>query len=250
MFWFRKLWYNGEKGTWVEQADKITKWLVDNQKTDLVITVSITTQGFFDLVKVALESDPVEAGHYKDGYYYDTKDTVKNKTINNHTVKYDAEGNKTDEVLADVKDRFQSYTFGTFVVVNGTIVIADFNATQIAYDYELNEDGSFVTEKVGEDYYKYIIYTDQDVYGQTKTLPQHTYLTKDSAKEMYGMSKAGSELEWFEQVKLVEVKVLKDQALEALTDVDEDGKCDQISSVSITHSIGSFVEVFSKLPTK
>src|SRR5690554_1654123 len=71
----------GDEGEWHEQADKVTKWIVDNQKytgvtfeggkTDAISSVTITSEELFLLVQEALANDPVEAGEFgNDGYYY------------------------------------------------------------------------------------------------------------------------------------------------------------------------------------
>lgn len=71
----------GASSEWHEQAEKIEKYLVDNQDpakitvdgeghTDVVSGVSIHVNDFTELAQKALAAGPVEAGPYKDGAYH------------------------------------------------------------------------------------------------------------------------------------------------------------------------------------
>lgn len=101
----------GAQAEWHEQAAKAEKFLIEKQdpaafkvkddgKTDAVSGVSISVDGFAELVSKALEQGPVEAGPYKDGTYY-----AEEKKFASSGWKYNA----------------------TITVMNGNIVAADWN---------------------------------------------------------------------------------------------------------------------------
>ena len=151
---------NGDKGEWHEQADKVTKWIVDNQKytgvtfnngrADAITSVSITSEELFLLVQEALAKDPVPAGNFgQDGYYYAETGKEEGKTYK--YVKANAEGkliNDEGEELPDeyieddlafVEGSYTALTFGAFIVVNGTIVHVDFNAAYTLFDFVMDD---------------------------------------------------------------------------------------------------------------
>jgi major membrane immunogen (membrane-anchored lipoprotein) len=107
-----------------------------------------------------------------------------------------------------------------FIVANGTIVAVNFDAL---YTKE------YVAE--GEDSNAKYFLVDGD---------KATALSKDQLKEAYGMTAAGSTLEWYQQAQLLETYVLENQSIFA---VDAEGYPDGVSGVSV-HAIG-FYQLFN-----
>jgi len=232
-----------DKGAWYEQADKTTKWIVDNQKTksdlsfddgvaDAITSVTMSTEDLFDLIEEALNSTAIVDGDYtKDGfYYYETSVSTK-------TYDYGAEG-PTGNELPDLTGDFDSYTFGAFIIVQGRIVHADFNGTYVLYDFKLNDDGGFVLNGDG----KKIVLCDAD--GK----PLQSYITKDVAKENYGMRGSGGE--WYVQANKVEEKLIADQSFNISIDETNAGIIDGLTSVTMRNSTKDFKEILDKLVEK
>jgi len=216
---------NANNGEWYLQAKRVTDWIVanqkigneieikDNGKTDAIASVSITVKELFDLIDEALENEPVEKGDYKDGYYY-VETELADKTVKYAVLK---EGT-TDEYLV-FEETFKTSTMGTFLVVNGTIVLADINARHDAYIYETNTDGSFkkYTVVVDEEQnktesYNIIKGTGKLENGKVTLTGAKKFVTKDSAGKWYGMSDTGK-VEWNIQVQNIEKLLLENQGL-------------------------------------
>lgn len=73
--------YSDAQAEWHEQAELMEAFVIEQQattginvsadgKTDAVSGVSVTVDEFARLIAEALEAGPVQAGAYKDGYYY------------------------------------------------------------------------------------------------------------------------------------------------------------------------------------
>ncbi|QVK17852.1 hypothetical protein KHQ81_13615 [Mycoplasmatota bacterium] len=243
------------KGYWYEQADKATKWIVDNQKvkadvtfkegkTDAISSVSITTETLFNLVDTALNTDPVAKGDYaKDGFYY-----IEAAASDNREYSYVAQYEDGTPVLDDNQEpvlfeatagEYQDYTFGTFIIVNGRIVHADFNATYKLYDFKMEENKFVLSDG------KKIVLCDEN--GD----PLNTYLTKDTAGMNYGMRAAGGE--WYEQADKVEAKLVADQSLNITIESGDwgpSGTIDGLSSVTFGHSVVDFNTILEDLNSK
>lgn len=97
-----------------------------------------------------------------------------------------------------------------FIVVNGTIVAVDFDAL---YSLEYVAEGDDANAK-------YFVVDDDKATAQSK----------DQVKEGYGMTGAGSELEWYQQAELLEAYVIENQAIYAVTD---EGYADGVAGVSV-----------------
>lgn len=205
--------YAGAKSQWYEQAKACEDWLIKNQDptafekllsdeeghttaltTDSGASVSIHVSEFFTLAAQALASEPVPAGQYGE-----------TRVVN-------VAGEPDDKGWKGLAD---------FIVVNGTIVYANYDAL---YTNEYVAEG----ENANAQYFK--------VDGDTVTA-----LSKDQIKEGYGMVAAGSALEWYQQAELLEKYVVDNQAMFAVT---EDGYADGVAGVSV-HAIG-FYNLFNQ----
>ena len=209
--------YAGAKSQWYEQAKACEDWLIKNQDpakfdslysdaeghtaaltTDSGASVSVHVKSFFTLAAQALASTPVAAGQYGD-----------TRVVN-------VAGEPDDKGWKDLAD---------FVVVNGTIVFANYDGL---YSNEYVAEG----ENSNAKYFK--------VEGDTATA-----LSKDQIKEGYGMTAAGSALEWYQQAELLEKYVVDNQTIFPVT---ADGYADGVAGVSV-HAIGFyslFNQVFGK----
>ncbi|HML68173.1 MAG TPA: hypothetical protein PKA81_07205 [Clostridia bacterium] len=200
--------YGGAKSQWYEQAKACEDWLIKNQDpakfdslysdaegrtaaltTDTGASVSIHVKGFFTLVAQALASEPIPAGQYGE------------------TRVVTAMGEPSEQGWKDLAE---------FIVVNGTIVAANYDAL---YTKEYVAEG----ENANAQYFK--------VDGDTATAQ-----SKDQLKEAYGMTAAGSALEWYQQAQLLEEYIVKNQTIFA---VNADGYADGIAGVSV-HAIGFY----------
>lgn len=251
---------NGNKGEWHEQADKVTKWIVDNQKytgvtfnngkADAITSVSITSEELFKLVEEALSKDPVPAGDFgQDGYYYAETGKEEGKTYK--YVKANAEGqliNEEGEVLAEgyteedlayVQGIYTALTYGSFIIVNGTIVHVDFNAAYTLFDFVMDENKAFAKEELTG---AKLVICDEE--GN----PVKKYLTKDGAKYNYGMRGSNNDAnkEWFLQAKAVEDKLLKDQTLS----FTENNLIDGLSQVTMSGTIGQFKTILEDVKAR
>lgn len=205
--------YGGAKSQWYEQAKAVEAWLIKNQDpakfdslysdseghttaltTDSGASVSIHVSEFFTLAAKALASDPVPAGQYGD---------TRVVTVS---------GEPSDQGWKDLAE---------FIVVNGTIVSANYDAI---YANEYVAEG----ENSNAQYFK--------VDGDTATP-----LSKDQLKEAYGMTAAGSKLEWYQQAELLEQYVVDNQTIYP---INADGYADGIAGVSI-HA-ASFYALFNQ----
>ncbi len=200
----------GAAADWHVQAEAAETWLIENQdpaafeefytdeeghtdalKTDDGTQVSIHVIEFFSLAEKALASDPVPAGEY---------DTPEDYVA-------------TAEL--PIGDKGWSYK-GEFIVVNGTIVDALFNA---AFEGEFNEEtaGYFKTDADGNP-------------------DPESPSSKLELKEAYGMP-------WHVQANAAADYVVENQGF-AVNYIDDEGHTDSISGVSI-HVI-EFEELFNK----
>lgn len=209
--------YGAAKSEWHEQAKAAEAWLVKNQDpakfeslysdaeghttaltTDTGASVSIDVSEFFTLAAQALASEPVPAGQYGE------------------TRVVTVAGEPSEQGWKDLAE---------FIVVNGTIVSANYDAL---YTKE------YVAE--GDDSNAKYFSVDGD---------KATPLSKDQLKEAYGMTAAGSALEWYQQAELLEKYVVDNQTIFS---VNADGYADGIAGVSV-HAIGFyslFNEAFGK----
>ncbi len=205
--------FGGAQSEWFEQAKAVEAWLIKNQDptafeklysdeeghttaltTDSGASVSIHVSEFFELAAKALASEPVPAGQYGE-----------TRVVN-------VAGEPSEQGWKDLAD---------FIVVNGTIVSANYDAL---YSNEYVADGENANAK-------YFV-----VDGDTATAQ-----SKDQLKEAYGMTAAGSQLEWYQQAELLEQYVVDNQGIFT---VNADGYADGIAGVSV-HAIG-FYSLFNQ----
>jgi major membrane immunogen (membrane-anchored lipoprotein) len=205
--------FGGAQSEWFEQAKAVEAWLIKNQDptafeklysdeeghttaltTDSGASVSIHVSEFFELAAKALASEPVAAGQYGE-----------TRVVN-------VAGEPSEQGWKDLAD---------FIVVNGTIVSANYDAL---YSNEYVADG----ENANAQYFV--------VDGDTATAQ-----SKDQLKEAYGMTAAGSQLEWYQQAELLEKYVVDNQGIFT---VNADGYADGIAGVSV-HAIG-FYSLFNQ----
>jgi major membrane immunogen (membrane-anchored lipoprotein) len=180
---------------WHEQAEAAEQYMLDMQSaetsedfyidedghTDAIAGVSIHVVEFFDLAEKALTSDAVPVGMYDDGYPMSS---------------------------IEPDDKGWQY-MSQFIVVNGTIVDANFNSQSIT---EVDEDGDPVDKKgLGLE---------------------------------YGMiENAGSEYEWFEQANMAGEFVVANQGFD-VNYSDDEGHTDSIAGVTI--HVNQMAELFTK----
>ncbi len=200
----------GAAADWHVQAEAAEVWLLENQdpaafeefytdeeghtdelQTDAGTQVSIHVSEFFSLAEKALASDPVPAGEYET-----PEDYVA-------TAEFPAE------------DNGWSYK-GEFIVVNGTIVDALFNA---AFEGEFSEEtaGYF---NIGAD-------------GNPNP---ESPSSKLELEEAYGMP-------WYAQANASADYVVSNQGFD-VNYIDDEGHTDSISGVSI--HVNEFEELFNK----
>lgn len=180
---------------WHEQAEVAEQYLLDMQTadtaegfykddeghTDAIAGVSIHVSAFFDLAEKALASDAVPVGMYDDGFPMSS---------------------------IEPDDKGWQY-MSQFIVVNGTIVDANFNSQSIT---DVDEDGNPLDKK-----------------GQAYE---------------YGMiENAGSEYEWFEQANMAGEFVVANQGFD-VNYSDDEGHTDSIAGVTI--HVNQMAELFTK----
>ncbi|VEU82357.1 hypothetical protein [Acholeplasma hippikon] len=229
---------------WHEQADLITAKLIETQNYNDRIPVpagaTIGTGDFYALVEKALANGPIAKGKYQDGYYFfSNKENGTEKTSNNF---YDP---VKDVVI--MGEAFNQYTFGTFIVVNGSIVLANYNTTQVGYRLKMNELNKI--EKYAWDHD-----------GNPETAPKSVsiiapyngqnptkYLTKNQLGYSYGLKtpNGSSGLEYFEHAARIGEYLVENQTLPTL---NNDGKFDDLAGVTIT--VSEYVQLLNQIPLK
>lgn len=200
----------GAASDWHKQSEAAEAWLIENQdpaafeefytdeeghtevlQTDDGTQVSIHVMEFFQLAEKALASDPIPEGTYETPLDYVA----------------------TAELPAG--DEGWSYK-GEFIVVNGTIVNALYNA---AFEGEFNEETAA--------YFK--------VDSEGNTDPESPS-SKLELKEDYGMP-------WYKEASAVADYVVENQGFD-VNYIDDEGHTDSISGVSI--HVNEFEELFNK----
>ncbi len=238
---------NGAKGTWDVQEKAAVDWIVQNQNisnitfnddgtTDAITSVSISTKDLFALCNQALSNGAVAKGKYaKDGYYYIETTPATSTAYTYRTGTVDG---------TPITGTFDSYTFGTFVIVNSRIVIADFNATQVSYQYVLSpsdadpkNSANWLKGNIIGTVTPYVVAVQSD--GVT---PVQKYVTKDVSGYWYGMN-------WGGEAKQVGDKLVADQSL-SFNIANGSGTIDGLSSVTIDHSVVSFKTILDELNAK
>ncbi|MEA4871128.1 MAG: hypothetical protein VB062_10950 [Christensenella sp.] len=205
--------FGNAKSEWYEQAKAAEDWLVKNQDPTAFESLYSDKEGHTAALKT--DSGASVSIHVVEFF------TLVEKALASEPIpagKYGTtpvvtvKGEPADNGWQEVAE---------FIVANGTIVAVNFDAVYTK-EYVAEGDNSNAA------YFK--------VDGDTVTP-----LSKDQLKEAYGMTAAGSSLEWYQQAQLLENYVLENQTIYS---VNADGYADGISGVSI-HAIG-FYELFNK----
>jgi len=225
---------------WHEQAELLIDKLIETQDVNDRIPVpagaSIDSTDFYALVEKALASDPVEKGEYKDGYYFKT---LKNEGEEHASVNY------WDPQTETVRSTgvWDAYTFGSFVVVNGRIVMAYYNNVFYGYRVQFNEQGKIVKQEVDIDNDPETPAVKLSVIAPYASATPTLYKTKNELGLSYGMSVVSGQKEYDEQARLTGEYLVKNQML---PEVDENGDFDGVAGVTITAS--DFVNLWKMLP--
>ncbi|CCV64475.1 conserved hypothetical protein [Alteracholeplasma palmae J233] len=270
----------GKKLKWHEQADLLSKKLIEtqdyNDRKPVPAGASISSDDFYVLVEKALSSPAVQKGSYVDGFHYiSLKDTASDRTVTSY---WDPIENKV------LSDTFKAYKFGSFVVVNGTIVLAyyneaytgylvDFDADGKAINHVYQEDGKEVkkaiakvevsetvtttTKEIGretiidpETNKKTVIVTTETTTetNEVKSILKSKKLTKNQLGLSYLMKKPNgpATYEFFEAAKFAGDYLIENQNLDVAFNTS--GKTDAIAGVTITAK--DFQTIALKIPKK
>lgn len=205
--------YAGAKSQWFEQAKACEDWLIKNQdpaKFDSLIsdeegrTAALTT-----------DSGASVSIHVSE-FFALAAQALASEPVPagqyGETRVVTAKGEPSDKGWQDLAE---------FIVVNGTIVSANYDSL---YTKE------YVAEGDGANGQYFVVDGDKA-----------TAQSKDQIKEGYGMTAAGSTLEWYQQAELLEQYVVDNQAMFT---VNADGYADGIAGVSV-HAIG-FYSLFNQ----
>ncbi|WP_025724804.1 hypothetical protein [Acholeplasma granularum] len=227
---------------WHEQADLVIDKFIKNNgdyndQIPAPAGVSITTSDFYTLAELALASDPVEKGEYKDGYHFVT---LKDNAEPHAEVLY--WNPKTEAVVST--GAWDAYSFGSIVVVNGRIVLSYFN--NVFYGYKAVVENGAV-KKVDHDSNPETpaISIMADYTTETPKLLK----TKNHLGTSYGMlgtsSKIGIGKEYFEQAAAAGQYLIANQSF---PETNQDGDFDGVAGVSITAT--DFFDLWKLVPTK
>jgi len=198
-----------DKLWWHEQADILIENLLETQDVNarepIPSGATIVTDNFYELVEKALASEPVKKGKYQDGYHFLTlKDSP-------------AESKESIEFYDPVKEEvvetgaFDSYTFGSFVVLNGSIVYAYYNNVYYGYRISLDEEGKIVRHE-GK------VVT--EVYNPDKVSGPKLYKTKNQLGISYQMSLIMGVEEYYVQARNAGLYLVEHQSFPELVEND------------------------------
>lgn len=217
---------------WHEQADLITNKLIEtqsvNEREPIPAGATITTDDFYTLAEKALASDPIPAGEYVDGYHFLTnKDIATDKDFGKV---YDAKNQKVINIGTE-----KTYSFGSVLVVNGTIVMSYFNCVHHGYRLQFDADGKKVVQEV--DGAKIAVMAEGS----------KLYKTKNELGVSYVMKKPNGpgSFEYYEASATIAKYLVENQALPALNDADG---FDDVAGVTIKTS--EIVTLVNKLAKK
>lgn len=211
--------YGGAKADWYKQAKAAEAWLIENQDPALFDDLYTDEEGHTDALKV--DAETTVSIHVSE-FFNLAKEALAASLIAKGTYITPADYVATSDIPASEESQWWNYR-SEFVVVNGTIVDANFNAI---FGGEFNDDNA--------KYFK----TDRD--GNPDS-------TKPSSKvelgENYGMvAYAGAQAEWFEQAATAGAYVVENQGFDV--NIDETGHSDTIAGVTIT--ITAFEKLFNE----
>ena len=205
--------YGGAKSQWYEQAKACEDWLIKNQDPAKFDSLYSDAEG--RTAALTTDTGASVSIHVK-GFF-----TLVAQALASEPVPADQYG-ETRVVTAMGEPSEQGWKdLAEFIVVNGTIVAANYDAL---YTKE------YVAEGDGANGQYFVVDGDKA-----------TAQSKDQIKEGYGMTAAGSTLEWYQQAELLEQYVVDNQAMFT---VNADGYADGVAGVSV-HAIG-FYSLFNQ----
>jgi len=203
----------GAKSAWYEQAQAAEAWLIENQDPTAFESLYSDAEGH----TTALTTDTGASVSIHVSEFF----TLVEEALASDPIAAGKYGTTPVVTVQSEPDENGWQTVGEFIVANGTIVGVNFDAI---YTKEYVADGDNSNAK----YFK--------IDGDTVTAQ-----SKDQLKEAYGMTAAGSTLEWYQQAQLLEDYILTNQTIFA---VNADGYADSISGVSIHAAI--FYQLFTQ----
>lgn len=224
---------------WHEQAQLVIDKFIEsngdvNDRIPAPAGVSITTDDFYTLAELALASDPVEAGDYKDGYHFTT--LISSAKPSQSKAWWDP---VKEEVVEPID--YNSHTFGSFVVVNGRIVLAYFN--NVFYGYRAQLANGFI---------KTIDHDNDPETPALQLMAEYTstapklYKTKNQLGKSYGMTGASPiGKDYDEQAYAAGDYLIENQSF---PEPNDKGDFEGVAGVTITAS--DFYELWKLVPTK
>ena len=205
--------YGAAKSEWHEQAKAAEDWLVKNQ--DPAKFDSLYTDEEGHTAALTTDSGASVSIHVSE-FFALAAQALASEPVPagqyGETRVVTAMGEPSDKGWQDLAE---------FIVVNGTIVSANYDSL---YTKE------YVAEGDGANGQYFLVDGDKA-----------TAQSKDQIKEGYGMTAAGSTLEWYQQAELLEQYVVDNQAMFT---VNADGYADGVAGVSV-HAIG-FYSLFNQ----
>lgn len=205
--------YGAAKSEWHEQAKAAEDWLVKNQ--DPAKFDSLYTDEEGHTAALTTDSGASVSIHVSE-FFALAAQALASEPVPagqyGETRVVTAKGEPSDKGWQDLAE---------FIVVNGTIVSANYDSLYT------NE---YVAEGDGANGQYFVVDGDKA-----------TAQSKDQIKEGYGMTAAGSTLEWYQQAELLEQYVVDNQAMFT---VNADGYADGVAGVSV-HAIG-FYSLFNQ----
>ncbi|MBG0762228.1 hypothetical protein IY230_01210 [Acholeplasma laidlawii] len=229
---------------WHEQAELVIDKFIEsngdvNDRIPAPAGVSITTGDFYTLAELALASDPVEKGNYKDGYhFFSTKASATDR----------AAVNFWDPVAEEIITApvFKYYTFGSFVVVNGRIVLAYYDSAFGQYRLDLDSENKVKTHVVEIEGKETTLKVIAPYTSDAPTL----YKTKNQLGLSYAMKRPNGPgaFEYFEAAKSAGDFLIENQKL---PETDGDGNFKEVDGVTgVTITASDFVTLSKLIPTK
>ena len=198
----------GAKSEWFEQAKAAEAWLVENQDPTKFESLYSDSEGHTAALKT--DSGASVSIHVMEFF------KLVSAALASEPVPAGQYGTTTVVTAKGEADDKGWLPLAEFVVVNGTIVSVNFDAM---YSNEYVAEG----ENSNAKYF---------VVDGDKATPQ----SKDQIKEGYGMTAAGSKLEWYQQAQLLEDYVVANQTIYPVT---ADGLADGVAGVSV-HAIAYY----------
>lgn len=224
---------------WHEQADLLIDKLIETQDVNDRIPAptgaTITNDNFYELVEKALASDPVKKGKYKNGYHFVT---LKNDAVTGNVKEFYDPGK--EEIVST--GEYKSHTFGSIVVLNGSIVYAYYNNVFYGYRLQLAPSGFPTSIKLPEDA------PEAEQKSYQITVPNATLIkTKNQLGKSYTMGAIMNTMEYDEQAKNAGIYLVEHQGFPELVKNDNDYLIID-GYTGCTIDADDFREIWLKLP--